>query len=96
MNSCLTKKQEGVLLQFMETSIGKINDALAGLYAIEKILIEKNIISEEALVARLKDARSLPNRLVGTTVLKEMLESYKTERKKENQENPRTEPQEGT
>jgi len=95
MNSCLTKKQEGVLLQFMETSIGKINDALAGLYAIEKILIEKNIISEEALVARLKDARSLPNRLVGTTVLKEMLESYKTERKKENQENPRTERQEG-
>ncbi len=79
MNARLTKKQESVLLKFMETTIERVNEALAGLYAIEKILVEKNIISEGALIAQLKDAKTLPNRLVGIATLKEMIEAYNNE-----------------
>ena len=75
----LTNRQERVVLQFMESTIEKVNTALAGLYAVEKILIEKKIISESALIERLKDARALPERMLGIATLKEMVEAYNQE-----------------
>lgn len=66
-----------VLLKFMELSIEKINRCLSGIYAIEQILLEKQLISQDELKNKLYDAESLPERQIGSKVLKEMLEKFK-------------------
>jgi hypothetical protein len=65
-----------VLLKFMEVSIERINRCLSRIYAIEQILIEKSLISQDELKNRQYDAESLPERHVGSKVLKEMLDKF--------------------
>jgi hypothetical protein len=66
-----------LLLKFMETSIDKINRCLANIYAIEQILIEKNIVSLEELKSLIKESERLPDRKIGIKVLEEMLNEIK-------------------
>lgn len=82
MKSPFSDNRDDLLLRFMETTIEKVNTALSGLYALEKLLIEKNIVSEPELKQRLKDAKTLPNRLVGVSTLREMVENYRAEDKR--------------
>jgi hypothetical protein len=57
----------------MESAIERINTILMHLHAVEQILIENNITTEADLLARIRDAEGLPNRIIGIKTLKEML-----------------------
>lgn len=79
MNKRISGNRDEVILRFMESTIEKVNLALSGLYAVEKILIEKKIVPEGELLERLNDAKALPKRLVGVKTLQEMIDSYKND-----------------
>jgi len=68
-------KDQKVLLKFMEATIEKVNICFSNLYAIEKVLIEKGIVTEKELLSRLKESKDLPKRLLGARTLKEMIEA---------------------
>lgn len=57
----------------MEKTIENINTLLAGQYTLYNLLIEKKLITEEELIARLRDNKNLPTRKKGVKILEEML-----------------------
>jgi hypothetical protein len=70
-----------IILKFMETSIDKINRALANIYAIQQVLIKKGLVTQQELVLEISDAKTWPDRKVGIIVLNEMMKSLKEENK---------------
>lgn len=65
--------KESMIIRFMEKTIENINTCLAGQYTLYKILIEKKVVTEKELLARIKEDKNLPQRKLGIQVLEEML-----------------------
>ena len=63
----------------MKVTIEKVNRCLSDSYALQKLLIEKDVVSEENLKIRLKDAQSLPQVITGRKVLEEMIKNFQPE-----------------
>lgn len=82
----MTKDQK-VILEFMKATVEKVNRCMSDTYAIQKLLIEKNIISEEDLNSRLKDAQSLPQTITGRKALEEMIKNFQPEGVSNEEEN---------
>lgn len=69
--------RDDLLLKFMQTTIKKINDNSASIYALEKMLIEKGTLDKKKLITEIADSKRLPQQQVGKKVLAEMLASLK-------------------
>jgi hypothetical protein len=65
----LSKKEAKVVLKFMEMTISRVNQAQACIYATQKALIEKGLISEARLCELIGEAIKLPQVLVGAKTL---------------------------
>jgi hypothetical protein len=70
------KKDHEIILEFMRVTVEKVNRCLSDSYAIQKLLVEKGIVSEEDIKIRLKDAQSLPQVIIGKKALEEMIENF--------------------
>lgn len=79
----MTKKEHDVILEFMRVTIEKVNACLSNLYVLQKIIIEKRIISEQELVQRLNDSKALPRQNLGKKTLEEMLNELNKNQSKE-------------
>lgn len=75
------QKNQELMLKFMESTIEKVNMCLSGIYAIEVALIEKGLITQEEMIARLKEAKNLPVTNVGKQVLEQMMKGTSFEGK---------------
>jgi hypothetical protein len=82
----MTKDQK-VILEFMKATVERVNRCMSDTYAIQKLLIEKNIISEKDLNSRLKDAQSLPQAITGRKVLEDMIKNFQPEGASNEKEN---------
>jgi hypothetical protein len=69
--------QDTTLLRFIEVATKQFEVILTHLHALEQTLIEKGLTTEEALLSKVKEAESLPNRIVGVKALNEMIADYK-------------------
>jgi replicative superfamily II helicase len=71
------KSQENSLLtKFMEAAIKRIDRSSANIYAIQQILIEKGIATQEEIISKNHDAENLPERKIGEKVLQDMLKDF--------------------
>lgn len=66
---------EDLFFRFMKVAIERIDICMATDYAIQKLLIEKNILSEEEMIKRVEDAKTLPERLTGMSILNDMIDN---------------------
>lgn len=69
----LSNKESEILLKFMELTINKVNSTNASLYALQKALIEKNIITESRLLELQKESVKKPQINLGIETLKSMV-----------------------
>jgi hypothetical protein len=79
----MTKKEHDVILEFMRVTIEKVNACLSNLYVLQKIIIEKRIISEQELIQKLNDSKALPRQNLGKKTLEEMLNELNKNQSKE-------------
>lgn len=69
--------KDELLFKFMQTTIKKINDNSATIYALEKLLIENGIVDKKELISEIANSKRLPEQQVGKKVLAEMLADLK-------------------
>lgn len=67
-------KKDDVILEFMKATIEKVNTCLSSLYALQKIMIEKGIITQEQLLQALNESKSMPKYDLGKRTLDQMLD----------------------
>lgn len=77
----MNKQQTDVILRFMQETIEKVNVCLAGMYTLQKLLIEKKIISEEELIAKLNDDKKKPLRDTGKNILENMVQEFNSDKR---------------
>ena len=71
---------DALVLKFMETTIDKVNRALVNSYAVQQILIQKGIATENELINKIKEAEQLPNRIIGIETLQDMIKDFNSKR----------------
>ena len=52
--------KDELLFKFMQTTIKKINDNSATIYALEKLLIENGIVDKKELISEIANSKRLP------------------------------------
>ena len=69
----LSNKESEILLKFMELTINKVNSTKASLYALQKVLIEKSIITESELIELQKEAVKRPQTTLGAKTIESII-----------------------
>ena len=68
----MKKKEHDVLLTFMQETIEKVNLCLSSIYTVQKLIIEKGLITKEELIQRIEDDKKKPISDLGKKILNEM------------------------
>jgi len=75
---------ETILLQFMESTIKKINSCMVNIRAMQEILVEKGVVTQAQLDAKIRLVENYPDMAVGREVLMEMLKQAEVPAQQEN------------
>jgi len=68
----LSSSESNVLLKFMEATIKRVTSVMATNYAIQKILLQKGMVTKEELLSEIKEANQHPTIIRGREALTEM------------------------
>ena len=74
-------KNDALLKKFMEVVLSRMSDALASIHAIEKILLERGIVSYPELKQAIEDAKNLPEQLTNQSTLNQMIKEFNSEKR---------------
>jgi hypothetical protein len=70
-----------LMLRFMEATIEKVNICLSSIYALEVLLIEKGLVTQDDMIHRIQDSKTLPQTKIGKQILDEMIKGTSFEGK---------------
>ena len=72
----LSRSEEKLFLRFMETTIRMVNSCMARIYMLEKLVVEKGIMSKTELKKLTIEAENHPKHIQNTKVLEEMVKEF--------------------